>query len=129
MNQNADQSRISDRYTKERAELYLVRWAHEMAGGEGKSNMLARLLEAPGGSGEGSRPPGGSFTPVAEKVDQILKDARTFDDELYRVLLGKAFGLSVEDLARNAQTTPSRMRYRCEQAIGALRFQLFLRRV
>lgn len=125
---NQSTSRIADRYTKERAEMYLMRWAHEVASGEGGANMLARILEAPGG-GEGSRPPGGSFTPTSEKVDQILKDARAFDEGMYQVLLGKAFGLSVEDLARNAKITTSRMRYRCEQAMGALRFQLFIRRV
>lgn len=90
--------------------------------------MLARILEAPGG-GEGSRPPGGSFTPTSEKVDQILKDARDFDESLYHVLMGRAFGLGINDLARNAKISSAKMYRNYEQAMGAFRFQLFLRRV
>lgn len=91
-------------YTRKDATNCLIVWAHELAGGEGGSNLLARLHEAPGGGG-GSRPPGGLFSPMAEKVDQSLKDIRAVDMRSWRLLIARSQGQTVEDMQREMRAS------------------------
>lgn len=114
--------------SKQEVENHLRRWAHEMAGGEGKSNLIARLHEAPGGIPEFSSPPGGLFSPTAEKTDQLLKDIRNLDGRLYRMLISRAVGLTLDDMARNAKESRGALHIELEAALAMLRMGLWMRR-
>lgn len=117
-----------EKYSKRQAEMHLRRWAHEMAGGEGKANLIARLREGPGGVPEWSTPPGGLFSPQAEKTDQLLKDIHNFDECLYRALLNNALGLTLRDMERNGEGKKSSLYDRQCAAFGAFRMGLYIRR-
>lgn len=115
-------------YTRKTAKDCLKRWAHEVAGGGGKANMLARL-SSPGGSSDFEIPPGALFSPIADKTDRTLKDIRNLDLEMYKVLVATAMGLSLEDMVRNRYAdSKSALHILQSGGLDALRFGLYLKR-
>lgn len=126
MNQNEG---YNAKATKAYAIRSLQKWAQEVAEGEGKPNLLANLQEQFGGNGDGDlpRPPGNLFSARAEQADQILKDCRLMEPRIAHLLVAKAIGLSLADMARQFQASKSQMQLETEVALGAFRMGLQLR--
>lgn len=117
------------RASKAYAVRSLQKWAQEMSEGEGKPNLLANLREQfGGGDGDGlPTPPGKLFSPRAEQADQIIKDCRLMEPRIARLLIAKAIGLSLNDMAKQFGASRSQMQIEIESALGSFRMGLQLR--
>lgn len=130
MNQSADQSRISDRYTKERsyrsqALTMLERWGNEMEAGESQPNILAMAERI--GDGNGDAVFAAMFTPLAERADRILRDVRELDSGMSHLLIAKAFGYSVSDMQREFGMGRNKVQLEMEAALGAFEAMIYAR--
>jgi hypothetical protein len=124
----AENSVGNPKATKTYALASLSKWAQEMRAGASQPNILARLLEAPGdGNGAGMLPPGWMFTARSQETDQLLHQIRLLDPFYAKVLVAKALGLSLTDMAREFRSTKSQMQVELDAALAALRMGLHFR--
>lgn len=122
-------------YTRKDARRCLARWAEEMAGGEGRANPITRFGEGMGGSSEG-RPPGGLFSPLAEKVEMSLKDIRAVDARAHALLMALSERQSEDDMVRTAKSddpehsrnSKGAIHVDLNGALDMLRISLYLKR-
>lgn len=111
---------LSNHY-RDFARVMLKRWGRELAESEGQPNIIARLMEAPGGNGDSAGPTqvGASFTPLSERTDLIMKDIRAFREDLYVMLLAVAENYSLQDIQRKFGVSHTKAYSDQLEALGA----------
>lgn len=110
---------------REQALDMLARWGKEIAEGHSKPNILAQDYVG----GDGTQWPSGpaSFSPLAEMADKVLRDIGQYDREGLDMLVSRALGLRIEDIARRNKTHNNRIQILTEGALGAFAMNLHIR--